>query len=342
MQLRVELRAADQLQKTLDSAKAKAIWAISGDDPLLVGETADHVRSHLKAQGIAERQVEVPDRSFDWKGWLAASGTGSLFAEQRLMDLRLPTGKPGTEGSKAIQAWCAHPPSDVTLLITLPRADRTLQNSSWFKALDETGVILIVPELYRSDMAGWISQRLRAKGLSATPDAIAWMCDQFEGNLIAANQEILKLAMHYENRSEPIDANEIRSIVADVARFSPFSLGEAVLCGDAGRAIRILRGLKAEAEPLPLILWAVTEDLRMLARTQRLMEHGRSIEQALREARIPRHKERAIALACRKANASRAWRALRQAAEVDTIAKGLKPDDPWVALERMALDFAQS
>jgi DNA polymerase III subunit delta len=342
MQLRVELRSANLLQKTLESATAKSIWAISGDDPLLVGETADQIRRHFKESGITEREVEVPDRSFDWKGWLAASGTGSLFSEQRLMDLRLPTGKPGIEGSKAIQAWCANPPADVTLLVTLPRADRTLQNASWFKALDDAGTILIVPELYRSDMASWISQRLRAKGLSATPDAIAWMCDQFEGNLIAANQEILKLALHHENRSEPMDVHEIKTMVADVARFSPFSLGEALLSGETSRALRIVRGLQAEAEPLPLILWSVSEDLRMLARTQRLMESGRSIEQAMREARIPRHKERPIAVACRKTNSSRTWRALRQAAEVDTIIKGLKLDDPWVALERMALDFAQS
>jgi DNA polymerase III subunit delta len=342
MQLRVELRSTDQLQKTLDSIKKKTVWAISGDDPLLVGETADLLRGHFKSQGIIERQVEVPDRSFDWKGWLAASGTGSLFAEQRLMDLRLATGKPGTEGSKAIQAWCANPPVDVTLLVTLPRADRTTQNSSWFKALDEAGIVLVVPELYRSDMAGWISQRLRAKGLSATPDAIAWLCDQFEGNLIAANQEILKLALHQANRSGPIDVQEIRTMVADVARFSPFSLGEAMLSGQANRAIRILRGLKAEAEPLPLILWAVTEDLRALARAQGLMENGRSVEQALREARIPKQKERTVALACRKPSAARTWRALRQAAEVDTMVKGLKHDDPWVALERMALDFTQS
>ena len=342
MQLRVELRSADQFKKSLHAAEHNSIWAISGDDPLLVGEAADELRSHIKSLGVSERQVEVPDRSFDWKSWLAASANGSLFSEKRLMDLRLPMGKPGTEGSKAIQQWCASPPADVALLVTLPRADRNILNSSWFKALDGAGVIFIVPELYRSDMAGWISQRLRAQGLSATPDAIAWMCDQFEGNLIAANQEIMKLALHHENRSEAIDAHEIKAMVADVARFSPFSLGEAVLSGETGRAIRILRGLKAEAEPLPLILWAVTEDLRMLVRTQRLMETGRSIEQALREARIPRHRERPIALACRKLNSNRAWRALRMAAEVDTIAKGLKTDDPWVALERMALDFAQT
>lgn len=342
MQLRVELRSSDQLQKAFGSSKNKGIWVISGDDPLLVGETADQLRSHLKAQGITERQVEVPDRSFDWKGWLAASGTRSLFAERRLVDLRLATGKPGIEGSKAIQAWCASPPPDVILLVSLPRADRNMLSASWFKALDDAGTILIVPDLYRSDMASWISQRLRARGLSATPDAIAWLCDQFEGNLVAANQEILKLSLHHENRSGPFDLHEIKAMVADVARFSPFSLGEAMLAGEASRAIRILRGLRAEAEPLPLILWAVTEDLRMLVRAQRLMENGRGIEQALREARIPRHKERPIALACRKANTSRAWRALRQAAEVDTMAKGLNAEDPWVALERMALEFAQS
>jgi DNA polymerase III subunit delta len=342
MQLRVELRSAEQLGKTLESAPMNTVWAISGDDPLLTGEAADYLRSHLRAKGITERQVELPDRSFDWSAWLAASGTGSLFSAHRLMDLRLPTGKPGTEGSKAIQAWCSAPPADVTLLVTLPRADRTLQNSSWFKALDSAGIILLIPELYRSEMPGWISQRLRARGLAATPDAIAWMCERFEGNLMAANQEILKLSLHHENRSEPINSHEIKAMIADVARFSPFSLGEAMLSGEASRAIRILRGLKAEAEPLPLILWSITEDLRMLARTLRLMEQGRSVEQALREARVPRHKERPIALACRNANLAKAWRALRQAAEADTMTKGLKSEDPWIALERMALDFAQS
>lgn len=343
MQVKLDLRAADGIKKIIQSAGAKSaptVWAVSGDDPLLVGEATDGLRQHFKSIGITERQVEVPDRSFDWKGWIAASGTGSLFSEQRLMDLRLPTGKPGTEGSKAIQAWCANPPADVTLLVSLPRADRAMMASSWFNALDQAGVVIIVPELYRSDLPGWLSQRLRGVGLTATPDAIAWICDQCEGNLIAAHQEILKLALHHEKKDGALDVDDVRQLIADVARFSPFILGEALLAGDVPRAIRILRGLKAEAEPIPLVLWAVSEDLRMLARTQQLMANGRSAEMALREARIPRHKERLIGTACRRANPAKTWRALRQAAEVDTIVKGLKNDDPWVALERLAIEFA--
>jgi DNA polymerase-3 subunit delta len=341
MQVRLELRAGDALQKLIQSAgKTKRIWAISGNDPLLTGEAADSVRAHSRSQGIVDRQVEVPDRSFDWKGWLAAAATGSLFSDQRLMDLRLPTGKPGIEGSKAIQAWCANPPADVVLLVLLPRADKAMLSSSWFAALDQAGVVVLVPELYRSDLPNWMSQRLRAAGLTATPDAIAWLCDQCEGNLMAAHQEILKLALHYEQKDRALDLDDLRALISDVARFSPFLFSEAVLAGDAGRAVRILRGLKAEAAPLPLILWSLAEDLRMLARTQQLLGQGRTSDAALREARIPRAKERLIAARLRQAKAQKTWRALRQTAEVDTITKGLKNDDPWVALERLAIEFA--
>lgn len=343
MQTKLDLRAPDGIKKIIESAtkgRTPTIWAISGDDPLLTGEAADGLRAHFKSMGITERQVEVPDRSFDWKGWLSAAGTGSLFSDQRLMDLRLPTGKPGIEGSKSIQAWCANPPADVMLLVSLPRADRAMLNASWFGALDQAGVVVIVPELYRSDLPNWMSQRLRAAGLSATPDAIGWLCDQCEGNLIAAHQEILKLALHHEQKESALDVSDVKHLIADVARFSPFILGEAVLSGDAARAVRILRGLKAEAEPLPLVLWSLTEDLRMLARTQSLVASGRSSDMALREARIPRHRERLIATSLRKTPEAKTWRALRQAAEVDTMIKGLKHDDPWVALEKMAIEFA--
>jgi DNA polymerase-3 subunit delta len=340
MQARLDLRAADGLTRIIQGSPKATIWAVSGDDPLLTGEVADGLRQHFKQSGVTDRQVEVPDRSFDWKSWVAASGTGSLFSDQRLMDLRLTTGKPGLEGSKCIQAWCANPPADVTLLVSLPRADKAMLGSAWFLALDRAGVVVIVPELFRSDLPAWISQRLRMHGLSATPNAISWLADQCEGNLIAAHQEILKLALHHEHQDRPLDVDDLLDQVADVARFSPFALGEALVGGDAARAIRILRGLKAEAGPIPLVLWSVTEDLRMLAKTQTLMATGRSAEAALREARIPRHRERLIASACRKISAAKTWRALRQAAEVDTIVKGLKADDPWVALERMALDLA--
>jgi DNA polymerase III subunit delta len=340
MQTRLDLRAPDGLKRTLSAHATASIWVITGDDPLLTGEAADQCREHFRSLGVTERQVEVPDRSFDWKGWLAASGTGSLFSEKRLMDVRLPTGKPGIEGSKAIQAWCAHPPEDVILLVNLPRADRALLGSSWFSALDQAGVVIVVPELYRSDLPSWVSQRLRAQGLTATPDAIAFICDQCEGNLIAAHQEILKLALHGENHGAALDVHDIRDHVANVARFNAFTLGEAALGLDRPRAIRILRGLKSEAEPIPLVLWALTEDLRMLARTQSAMARGRTADMAIREARVPRHRERLIANACRSIQPMKTWRALRQAAEVDTIVKGLKSDDPWVALERLVLDLA--
>jgi DNA polymerase III subunit delta len=342
MQHRLDIRSTEGIARLLALVKPSPVWAISGDDPLLTGETADALREHFKTQGITERQVEIPDRSFDWKNWLAHGATGSLFADQRLMDLRLPTGKPGIEGSKAIQGWCASPPDTVTLLVSIPRADRTMLASSWLSAIDRVGHLIIVPEMGRSELPGWISHRLRARGLTATPDAISWICDQCEGNLIAAHQEILKLALHTNRQEATLTVDDVKSLIADVARFNPFTLGESILSGDQARALRMLRGLKAEGEPLPLLLWSVAEDLRMVARTQQLTASGRSMDIALREARIPRHKERLVAAACRRASPAKTWRVLRQAAEVDTMIKGLKADDPWVALERLALEYAVS
>jgi DNA polymerase-3 subunit delta len=340
MQHRLDTRSTQGIQRLLSTAKPGPVWAISGDDPLLTGETADALREHFKTQGITERQVEIPDRSFDWKNWLAHGATGSLFADQRLMDLRLPTGKPGIEGSKAIQAWCAAPPDSVTLLVSLPRADRAMLASSWLTAIDRAGHLIIVSEMNRSDLPSWVSQRLRTHGLTATPDAISWICDQCEGNLIAAHQEILKLALHTDRQDSTLTVDDVKALIADVARFNPFALGESILSGDQARSLRMLRGLKAEGEPLPLLLWSVAEDLRMVARTQQLTAQGRTMDTALREARIPRHKERLVAAACRRATPAKTWRALRQAAEVDTMIKGLKADDPWVALERLALEYA--
>lgn len=339
MQTRLDPRTPESIRKVIQSSGACTIWAVCSDDPLLQGEAADAIRQHARSCGVTERQLDVPDRSFDWKNWLASCSTGSLFSDKRLIDLRLPTGKPGIEGSKTITAWCAQPPEDTVLLVSLPRADKAMLGATWFASLEKAGTVIIIPELYRSDLAGWISQRLRSQGLSATPDAIAWICDQCEGNLMAAHQEILKLAFHHRQSDKALDVADVRNLVADVARFNPFSLGEAVLGGDVARAVRILRGLAAEAEPVPLVLWAITEDIRMLARVQQLIASGRPAESALREARIPRHRERLLATACRRIPLAAAIKALRQAAEVDTIVKGLKTDDPWVALERMVIEL---
>jgi DNA polymerase-3 subunit delta len=340
MQHRLDIRTHDAMGRLVAQHAASTVWVISGDDPLLTGEAADALRGFFKEQGVSERQLEFPDRSFDWKGWLAESATGSLFSERRLMDLRLPTGRPGTEGSKALQAWCEKPPDQVVLLVSLPRADRAMLGSAWMTALERAGQHVIVPELYRSDLPNWISQRLRAQGLSATPDALQWIADRCEGNLIAAHQEILRLALHGQLEGQTLSLENLQGQIAHAARFNPFQVGETILAGDARRALRVLRGLKEEGEPLPLILWAIAEDLRMVARTQQLTDQGRSADAALREARIPRHKERLVASACRRMPLAKTLRALRQAAEVDTIVKGLKADDPWITLERLALDYA--
>lgn len=298
---------ASQLQRQFSAAQSHpASCAISGDDPLLTTEAADQVRQFLRQQGFDERTSETTDRSFDWRSWLAQAHAPSLFASQRLLELRLPTGKPGTEGNKALTAWAQDPAPDTVVLLLLPRADRTMQATGWFQAFAEHGLVISVPELQPADMPAWIAARLAQAGLQAEPKALSVLAAKSEGNLAAAHQEILKLAhLPRKDPTAPISAAEMHEAVTDAARFSPFALGDAFVAGDARRSLRMLRGLQEEGQALPLLVWSVANAVR----------------------RLP---------------LSRAAEALRELSRIDTMAKGLLAEDPWMALERLALSLSKS
>ena len=281
-------------------------WAISGDDPLLTTEATDLVRGFLRQQGFDERLSETTDRSFDWRGWLAEANAPSLFASRRILELRLPTGKPGTEGNKALTAWAESPALDTAVVLLLPRADRTMMATGWFNAFSNKGLVISVPELQVSDLPSWIMARLTKAGLKADPQAISVLATKSEGNLAAAHQEILKLVhLPRKDPNAPITAAEMQEAVTDAARFSPFQLGDAFLAGDAKRSLRMLRGLREEGEALPLLIWSVANAVR----------------------RLP---------------IERATEALRELGRIDTMAKGLLAEDPWMALERLALSLSRS
>jgi DNA polymerase-3 subunit delta len=321
------------------------IYTVHGDEPLLAQEAADLIRAAARAQGFGERQIfTVSGAYFDWAPVLAAAQAMSLFAERQFIEIRIPTGKPGKDGSEALQRYAEAAPDDVLTLVTLPRLDKTQLSSAWFTALDGHGVSIRVEPVERRLLPAWLAQRLKAQG-QGVPEgedgqkALAFFADRVEGNLLAAHQELQKLALLHPKGELTLE--QIEAAVLDVARFDVFKLSEAVLSGTVPRMLRMLDGLEAEGEAAVLVHWTLAEDARALARVRAALDAGKPLPMAMREARVWGAKERLIERIAPRLDAAQAG-ALVQAAQVcDGLVKGLRhpdwPSDPWAALRRLAL-----
>ena len=343
MQVRAEQLAA-HLQKGVHP-----LYTVWGDEPLLAQEAADAIRTAARAAGCTERQVHVvAGNHFDWSGLLGASQARSLFAERQLIEIRIPSGKPGKEGSEALQRYCEAAASkladDVVTLVQLPRLDRAQQSSAWFGALESAGVTVRVDPVERKALPLWIAQRLAAQGQRVAPGeagerTLAFFADRVEGNLLAAHQEVQKLALlHLPGE---LAFEQIEAAVLNVARYDVFRLGEAVLAGQVGRALRMLDGLRAEGEAAVLVHWTLSEDIRGLKRVKDAVAQGKPLPLALREARAWGAKERLFERAI-AATTETALAELLFAAQVcDGLVKGLRhpdwPADPWEGLRRLVL-----
>ena len=342
---------ADQLPAALAKG-LRPLYVIHGDEPLLAQEAADAVRAAARAAGCSERTVHtVAGGHFDWAGLLGDAGALSLFAERRLIEIRIPSGKPGKDGSEALQRYVEQIGADDITLVLLPRLDRTQLGSAWFGALDGAGLAVRVDPVERRALPVWIAQRLAQHGLrvedgEAGQQALAFFADRVEGNLLAAHQEIAKLALLHapaDPRGAPavLAREQIEAAVLDVARYDVFRLGEAVLAGDAARALRMLDGLQAEGEAAVLVHWTLADDLRGLQRVHAAMQQGRPLPMALREARVWGLKEKLFERVLPRLEATE-LAALVDAAHVcDGLVKGLRdprwPDDPWAALQQLVL-----
>lgn len=325
----------------------RALYTVYGDEPLLQQEAADTIRAAARAQGHTERHVfTVAGAHFDWSAVLAAGGALSLFADRQLLELRIPSGKPGKEGSQVLQQLAeAAPLNDATLtLVLLPRLDAATQKSAWFAALDAHGLAVRVDPVERAQLPAWIAQRLRQQGQQVLAGeegqrTLAFMADRVEGNLLAAHQEIQKLGLLYP--AGELAFGQVEAAVLNVARYDPFKLAEAVLDGQAARVQRMLDGLEAEGEAPVLVHWALAEDIRALWRVKAATAAGRPLPMALREQRVwgPREKRFERVLPRLPLAQIEAW--VQDAHRVDGIAKGLRhadwPDGPWPALHRLAL-----
>ena len=269
----MEIRPA-QLAAHLERTLA-AIYIVHGDEPLLAIEAGDAIRAAARKAGYDEREVLVAEPGFKWDAFTAANANLGLFGTRKLIDLRVPSGRPGVDGARALEAYATNPNPDQRMLITLPRIDRATQSSTWFAALAAAGATIAVYPLTREELPAWIDARLARQRQRVAPETLAFLADRCEGNLFAAQQEIEKLGLICPAGEVPHEA--VERAVADVARYDVFQLSEAWLGGDAARAMRILAALEAEGEGIQLLLWQLAEDLHALA----AVASARSIESTM-------------------------------------------------------------
>jgi DNA polymerase-3 subunit delta len=315
------------------------LYVIHGDEPLLSLEAADAVRTKARSDGYTEREVFTVERGFEWGRVAASAASISLFASRKLVELRIPSGKPGTDGANALTAYCARLPPDTVTIVALPRLDRAGQNSAWFAALARMGVVVNVYPVDRKQLPLWIASRLARHEQRAGEEALAFIAERVEGNLLAAHQEIQKLALLYP--AGELTFEQVRNAVLDVARFDIGQLSMAMLAGDAGRFARVLAGLAGEGEPQPRVLWVMAEDVRAIARVEQGLAQGRALPDLMREHRIwGEVRQRMVAAAAHRIARPALEAALAHAAAIDRMIKGLAKGEPWDELLRLGLRFA--
>ncbi len=334
----------DQLEAHLGRG-LKPLYTIHGDEPLLAQEAADAIRAAAKVAGYSERKVfTVSGAHFDWSGVLGAAQAMSLFAERQLIEIRIPSGKPGKDGSEALQRYCDLLPDDVLTLVQLPKLDFQQQKAAWFNALDGSGVTLRVETLDRRLLPAWLAQRLARQGQQVRTGeegvrTLAFFADRIEGNLLAAHQELQKLALLHP--AGELGFEQIEAAVLNVARYDIAKLTEALWTGQVARTLRMLDGLQAEGEAAVLVHWMLAEDLRALGRARAALDDGKPIPMALKEARVWGVKEKLFERVLPMLADHQLAHLLESASICDGIVKGLKhpdwPLDPWAALRRLTL-----
>ncbi len=315
------------------------LYLVSGDEPLLVDETLDAIRAAARQAGCQEREVLVAERGFDWEQLRASLANLSLFASRQLIELRLPTGKPGDKGAKELLAIAAEPAQDKVLVVITPAMTGRAAKSKWVTALADAGVWISLRAPKADALPGWMAARLKSAGLSCDRDALELLSARVEGNLLAAKQEIDKLVL-LAGQDRRVTVDTVRSAVADGARFDVYQLADAALAGDVARTAWILRHLEQEAVAASLVLWSLVREISTIADVCARVEQGQPVGRALSAARVWQSREALYSRAVRRFDAGRARRLLSQAGSADRIVKGAASGRPWGALLELALTLA--
>ena len=324
----------EQLNAQLKKGLAP-VYFVSGDEPLLVQEACDAIRAAARQAGCSEREVHHVETGFDWQGFLQAGDAMSLFADRKLIELRLPTGKPGDKGSKALQAYADRPSEDNILLIISGKLEGSQRNTKWYKALDKAGATVTIWPMDVRQLPGWAMRRMKDKGLQPSQDAVALLVERVEGNLLACAQEIEKLLLlHGEGK---IDVDQVAASVADSSRFDIYKLVDGALQGDAARTSRIINGLKGEGVEPVLVLWALSREIRAMESMAFGISQGANLGQVLAKHRVW-DKRKPLVQSGLKRHPLPAWQAmLKRCAEVDGMIKGGRPGNVWDELLELSL-----
>ena len=315
------------------------VYVVSGDETLLIQEACDRIRAGARKAGCTEREVLEVDRRFNWDTLTASAAEMSLFAERKLIELRLPTGKPGTEGSKALLSYLEAASGDNVLLIVAGKIDKASTNTRWFKALDRAGGIVQVWPVDARELPRWLRHRAETAGLSIEDDALQMLCERVEGNLLAAVQEIEKLRLLCpDNR---IDMEAVASSVADNARYNLFALVDQALLGDTAGALKMLQGLRGEGSEATVILWALAREIRLLYQCRSEIDQGKPQQQVLRGQRVWDKRMPVVGAGLQRHDLVSLGRLLQQANQADQSIKGLADGRPWDQLGRLVLELAR-
>lgn len=328
----------EQLRQHLQK-QCLPVYLVSGDEPLLVQECADLIRGAARGAGCSDREIiDTAARDFEWQTLLHSAAEMSLFGDRKLIELRLPDGKPGAEGSKALCEYIDRASGDDILLVVSGKIDKQSQNSKWYKTLDKAGATLQVWPVGAREMPRWLRQRLQSAGLDIDPDALELLSERLEGNLYAAVQEVEKLKLLASN--ERVTIETVTAAVLDNARYNLFAMVDTALAGDATAALRMVHGLRGEGNDLVPLLWAVARELRSLYAMQLDCETGQSISRVLNTHRVWQSRSAAVQACLQRHDSSSLGALLQQALTVDGSLKGFADGDPWDQLDRLLLELA--
>jgi DNA polymerase-3 subunit delta len=317
----------------------QALYVLVGNEPLAQRECLDAIRTAGRAQGFDERTSLTIERNFNWQQIQNYGQSLSLFASKRLLELNIPSGKPGVDGGKALQALANSAIPDTTVIIILPALERDAKNSAWFNALETQAQTITLNEIEAANLPKWIANRLALQGQSASTPTLEFLANQVEGNLLAANQEVQKLGLLYPPGE--LSDETVREAVLNVSRFDAFQLGEAVLQGDAERTARILQGLQDEGENAVAVMNPLMWVLRPLARIKQAEMRGENVASAMTNARIYGDRQALVKRALSRLTMRQLEAALQKLADIDRTAKGVMLGDAWLEISRLCFGLAK-
>ncbi|MCB1701785.1 MAG: DNA polymerase III subunit delta [Pseudomonadales bacterium] len=316
------------------------VYLVSGDEPLQLQECSDLVRREARAQGCTDREViDASPAGFNWQDILHSASSMSLFAERKLLELRLPSGKPGADGSKALCEYLDIAGGEDVLLIIAGKIDKSSTNSKWFKALDKAGAVIQVWPVEARNLPKWLRQRVSAAGMGIDDDALQLLCDRVEGNLLAAVQEVEKLKLLVSDSR--ITARTVLESVSDNARYTVFELADKALKGDTAASLHTLHGLRGEATEPTVVLWSLSREIRTLYEVQLDCPDGRGIQQALESRRVWKNRVPLMQAALARHDPVSMSRLLEQASNVDGSIKGFAGGRPWDNLEDLVISLCR-